>query len=120
VANRYQAGADRVMTLDMHAGQIQGSSSTFRPDNSLASPVMVTHREHCDITDGMVVSPESRPWCGAGPSPNASRAAGVIDKRATRRRIRSHDVIGDVAAYTCLLVDDIGRTPRHPEFVMGW
>ncbi len=61
------AGADRVMTLDLHAGQIQGFFD-IPTDNLYASPVMVRDiREQFDLTNVMVVSPDGRrrgprPW----------------------------------------------------------
>src|SRR5947199_5833307 len=52
------AGADRVMTLDLHAGQIQGFFD-IPTDNLYASPAMVRDiRERVDLTNVMVVSPD--------------------------------------------------------------
>src|SRR5438132_11946679 len=52
------AGADRVLTLDLHAGQIQGFFD-IPTDNLFASPVMVRDvREHLDLGKVMVVSPD--------------------------------------------------------------
>src|SRR5262249_32482351 len=52
------AGADRVMTLDLHAGQIQGFFD-IPTDNLFASPVMVRDiKEHFDLTKLIVVSPD--------------------------------------------------------------
>src|ERR1700752_549151 len=51
------AGADRVMTLDLHAGQIQGFFD-IPTDNLYAAPVMMRDiRDHFDLTKIMVVSP---------------------------------------------------------------
>ncbi|HVX91883.1 MAG TPA: ribose-phosphate diphosphokinase, partial [Xanthobacteraceae bacterium] len=55
---RERAGADRVMTLDLHAGQIQGFFD-IPTDNLYASPVMVRDiRERFDLSKVMVVSPD--------------------------------------------------------------
>src|SRR5499427_3652323 len=52
------AGADRVLTLDLHAGQIQGFFD-IPTDNLFASPVMVRDvRERFDLSKVMVVSPD--------------------------------------------------------------
>ena len=104
-----QAGADRVMTLDLHAGQIQGFFD-IPTDNLFAAPVMMR-----DITDRYkgnnitVVSPD---------------VGGVVRARALAKRIEADlaivdkrregpgqsevmNVIGDVNGQQCILVDDI-------------
>jgi ribose-phosphate pyrophosphokinase len=91
-----RAGVDRVMTLDLHAGQIQGFFD-IPTDNLYASPVMVRDiKEHFDLTNVMVVSPD---------------VGGVVRARGLAKRINAPlaiiDVIGDAAGYTCILVDDI-------------
>ena len=103
------AGADRVLTLDLHAGQIQGFFD-IPTDNLFASPVMVRDvRERFDLSKVMVVSPDvggvvrARLLAARIKAPLA-----IIDKRRERAgESEVVNVIGDVAGYTCILVDDI-------------
>ena len=67
-----EAGADRVMTLDLHAGQIQGFFD-IPTDNLFAAPVKVRDiKERLDPKDWMVVSPD---------------VGGVVRARAIAKRI---------------------------------
>ncbi len=103
------AGADRVMTLDLHAGQIQGFFD-IPTDNLYASPVMVRDiREHFDLTNVMVVSPDVGGVVRArGLAKRINAPLAIIDKRRERAgESEVMNVIGDVAGYTCILVDDI-------------
>jgi ribose-phosphate pyrophosphokinase len=103
------AGADRVMTLDLHAGQIQGFFD-IPTDNLYASPVMVRDiREHFDLTNAMVVSPDVGGVVRArGLAKRINAPLAIIDKRRERAgESEVMHVIGDVAGYTCILVDDI-------------
>ena len=103
------AGADRVLTLDLHAGQIQGFFD-IPTDNLFASPVMVRDvRERFDLSKVMVVSPDvggvvrARLLAARIKAPLA-----IIDKRRERAgESEVVNVIGDVAGYTCILIDDI-------------
>ncbi len=103
------AGADRVMTLDLHAGQIQGFFD-IPTDNLYASPVMVRDiRERFDLTNVMVVSPDVGGVVRArGLAKRINAPLAIIDKRRERAgKSEVMNVIGDVAGYTCILVDDI-------------
>jgi ribose-phosphate pyrophosphokinase len=103
------AGADRVMTLDLHAGQIQGFFD-IPTDNLYASPVMVRDiRERFDLTKVMVVSPDVGGVVRArGLAKRINAPLAIIDKRRERAgESEVMNVIGDVAGYTCILVDDI-------------
>ncbi|WP_305077778.1 ribose-phosphate pyrophosphokinase [Methylobacterium sp.] len=104
-----EAGADRVMTLDLHAGQIQGFFD-IPTDNLFAAPVMVRDiKERMDPADMMVVSPD---------------VGGVVRARALAKRIDAPlaivdmrrdrpgesevmNIIGEVEGRSCILVDDI-------------
>src|ERR1700674_3206239 len=103
------AGADRVMTLDLHAGQIQGFFD-IPTDNLFASPVMVRDiRSRFDLTKLMVVSPDVG---GVARARELARRIGaplaIIDKRRERAgESEVMNVIGEVEGQTCLLVDDI-------------
>ena len=103
------AGADRVMTLDLHAGQIQGFFD-IPTDNLYASPVMVRDiRERFDLANVMVVSPDVGGVVRArGLAKRINAPLAIIDKRRERAgESEVMNVIGDVAGYTCILVDDI-------------
>ncbi len=103
------AGADRVMTLDLHAGQIQGFFD-IPTDNLYASPVMVRDiRDRFDLANVMVVSPDVGGVVRArGLAKRINTPLAIIDKRRERPgESEVMNVIGDVAGYTCILVDDI-------------
>lgn len=103
------AGADRVMTLDLHAGQIQGFFD-IPTDNLYASPVMVKDiREKFDLANLMVVSPDVGGVVRArGLAKRINAPLAIIDKRRERAgESEVMNVIGDVAGYTCILIDDI-------------
>jgi ribose-phosphate pyrophosphokinase len=103
------AGADRVMTLDLHAGQIQGFFD-IPTDNLYASPVMVRDiRENFDLSNVMVVSPDVGGVVRArGLAKRINTPLAIIDKRRERPgESEVMNVIGDVAGFTCILVDDI-------------
>ena len=103
------AGADRVLTLDLHAGQIQGFFD-IPTDNLYASPVMVRDiRERFNLADVMVVSPDVGGVVRArGLAKRINAPLAIVDKRRERAgESEVMNVIGDVAGYTCILVDDI-------------
>jgi ribose-phosphate pyrophosphokinase len=110
VANLIErAGADRVLTLDLHAGQIQGFFD-IPTDNLFAAPVMMRDiQEQFGTKNLVVVSPD---------------VGGVVRARALAKRIEVPiaicdkrrekpgesevlNVIGDVAGKRCILIDDI-------------
>src|SRR6202051_5116736 len=104
-----RAGVDRVLTLDLHAGQIQGFFD-IPTDNLYASPVMVRDiREKFDLANVMVVSPDVGGVVRArGLAKRINAPLAIIDKRRERAgESEVMNVIGDVAGYTCILVDDI-------------
>ena len=103
------SGADRVMTVDLHAGQIQGFFD-IPTDNLYASPVMVRDiREKFDLTKVMVVSPDVGGVVRArGLAKRINAPLAIIDKRRERAGDSEvMNVIGEVAGRTCILVDDI-------------
>jgi len=103
------AGVDRVMTLDLHAAQIQGFFD-IPVDNLFASPVMVRDiKERFDLTNVMVVSPDVGGVVRArGLAKRINAPLAIIDKRRERAgESEVMNVIGDVAGYTCVLIDDI-------------
>jgi ribose-phosphate pyrophosphokinase len=103
------AGVDRVMTLDLHAGQIQGFFD-IPTDNLFASPVMVRDiKEKFDLANVMVVSPDVGGVARArGLAKRINTPLAIVDKRRERAgESEVMNVIGDVAGYTCILIDDI-------------
>jgi ribose-phosphate pyrophosphokinase len=103
------AGADRVMTLDLHAGQIQGFFD-IPTDNLYAAPVMVRDiRERFDLSNVMVVSPDVGGVVRArGLAKRVNAPLAIIDKRRERAGDSEvMNVIGEVEGRTCILVDDI-------------
>jgi ribose-phosphate pyrophosphokinase len=103
------AGADRVLTLDLHAGQIQGFFD-IPTDNLYASPVMVRDiKDRFDLANLMVVSPDVGGVVRARALAKRINAPlAIIDKRRERAgESEVMNVIGDVAGHTCILIDDI-------------
>src|SRR5580700_1624497 len=104
-----RAGADRVMTLDLHAGQIQGFFD-IPTDNLFAAPVIVRDiRDRFDLSKVIVVSPDVGGVVRArGLAKRINAPLAIVDKRRERPgESEVMNVIGDVAGYTCILVDDI-------------
>ena len=104
-----EAGADRVLTLDLHAGQIQGFFD-IPTDNLFAAPVMVQDIKQVFPTDTlMVVSPDVGGVVRArGLAKRIDAPLAIVDKRRERPGDSEvMNVIGDVSGRTCILVDDI-------------
>ncbi len=104
-----RAGADRVMTLDLHAGQIQGFFD-IPTDNLYASPLMVRDiKERLPLDNVMVVSPDVGGVARArGLAKRINAPLAIIDKRRERAgESEVMNVIGEVASHTCVLIDDI-------------
>ncbi|PID42752.1 MAG: ribose-phosphate pyrophosphokinase [Proteobacteria bacterium] len=105
-------GIDRLLTVDLHADQIQGFFD-IPVDNIYATPSMIDDIERRNYQNFVVVSPD---------------VGGVVRARATAKRLKDADlaiidkrrpnanesqvmhIIGDVAGKTCILVDDIVDT----------
>ena len=110
VANLIEAaGADRVLTLDLHAGQIQGFFD-IPADNLFGAPVFVEDIQSRFNGDNlMVVSPDVGGVVrtrALGKRINADLA--IVDKRRERAgESEVMNIIGDVNGRKCLLVDDI-------------
>ncbi len=120
------AGADRVMTIDLHSPQIQGF---FRmpADQLTAVPLLCDHlRKTQDLSSGIVVAAD------VGEAKDAGRFAkrldlplAIVDKRRTgddeRAQVRS--LVGDVRGRDCLIVDDEiatgGTVFEATEFLLG-
>src|SRR5690554_6943284 len=107
------AGCDRVLTVDLHADQIQGFFD-IPVDNVYASPLLLADIWRAHGTDNMVVvSPDVggvvRARAIAKRLDDADLA--IIDKRRPRANVATvMNIIGDVRGKTCVLVDDIVDT----------
>ena len=105
-----EAGADRVLSVDLHAGQIQGFFD-IPTDNLYAAPTMAQDiQERYPGEDLMVVSPDVggvvRARALAKRLDNAPLA--IVDKRRERPgESEVMNIIGDVEGRTCILIDDI-------------
>jgi ribose-phosphate pyrophosphokinase len=103
------AGADRVLTLDLHAGQIQGFFD-IPTDNLYAAPMMVRDiKERFDLEKIMVVSPDVGGVARArGLAKRINAPLAIVDKRRERAgESEVMNVIGEVDRHICILVDDI-------------
>ena len=106
------AGADRLLTMDLHADQIQGFFS-IPVDNVYASPVLLGDIWRHKYPDLMVVSPDVggvvRARAIARRLDDADLA--IIDKRRPRaNESEVMNIIGDVKERTCVIVDDMADT----------
>jgi ribose-phosphate pyrophosphokinase len=105
------AGAHRVLTLDLHAGQIQGFFN-IPVDNLFATPVILDHIRDKYQNDLVIVSPD------AGGVERARAIAkrldaslAIIDKRRERpNESQVMNVIGDITDKTALIMDDMVDT----------
>ena len=107
-----EAGADRVLTMDLHADQIQGFFN-IPVDNIYASPVLLGDVYRHWHADHIVVSPDVggvvRARALAKRLDDADLA--IIDKRRPRENeAEVMNIIGDVDGRSCVIVDDIADT----------
>ncbi len=102
------AGADRVLTLDLHAGQIQGFFD-IPLDNLFSAPVFVRDIEERIANNLMMVSPDVGGVLRARAfAKRLDTDLAIIDKRRERAGVSEvMNVIGDVEGRNCILVDDI-------------
>jgi ribose-phosphate pyrophosphokinase len=102
------AGADRVVTMDLHAPQIQGF---FRipVDDLYAMPVLCEAIRRDNLSDLTIVAPDTgfaRKAKAYAHHLNASLAIGYKQRSAHDENARSMEIVGDVVDRTVLLVDD--------------
>src|ERR1700748_907230 len=105
-----RAGADRVLTVDLHAGQIQGFFD-IPTDNLFAAPTMVRdiQAHHNGSKNVMVVSPDVGGVVRARAlAKRLDAPLAIVDKRRERAgESEVMNVIGDIAGRNCVLLDDI-------------
>ncbi len=104
------SGADRVITMDLHAGQIQGFFD-IPVDNLYALPVFYKYMKDNDLCDDdtVIVSPDAG---GVARARTYAKKFGmplaIIDKRRSGPNIaKVMHVIGDVSGKKCILIDDM-------------
>jgi ribose-phosphate pyrophosphokinase len=103
------AGANRVLTLDLHAAQIQGFFD-IPTDNLSSAPVIARDiREKYDISNTIMVSPDVG---GVVRARYVAQRLGInlaiVDKRRPKAGVSEvMNIIGDVAGHDCILIDDI-------------
>ncbi len=106
-----RAGANRILTMDLHAGQIQGFFD-IPVDNLYASPVLLPYIKENFDNDLVIVSPD------AGGVPRARAYASrlhaglaLIDKRRVEaNKAEAMNIIGDVEGKTAIILDDMVDT----------
>ncbi|MDZ4137084.1 MAG: ribose-phosphate pyrophosphokinase [Paracoccaceae bacterium] len=109
-----EAGIDRVLTLDLHAAQIQGFFD-IPVDNLYSAPIFALDIEHHfknRINDLIIVSPDVG---GVSRAREIAKRIGaplaIVDKRREKAgEIAEMTVIGEVTGKTCIIVDDICDT----------
>jgi ribose-phosphate pyrophosphokinase len=110
------AGADRIMSVDLHAAQIQGFFDG-PVDHLFAMPVLLEHmRRELDPATLTVVSPDmGRVRVADIWSDKLGAPLAIIHKRRdplVPNQVSVHEIVGDVSGRVCLLVDDLIDTGR--------
>jgi ribose-phosphate pyrophosphokinase len=103
------AGADRVLTMDLHAGQIQGFFD-IPTDNLYSAPVFVRNiKELYNGEELVIVSPDVGGVVRARAVARRVEAdLAIVDKRRERAGVSEvMNIIGDVVGRRCILIDDI-------------
>jgi len=110
------AGADRIMSVDLHAAQIQGFFDG-PVDHLFAMPVLLEHfREKLNLDEVTVVSPDmGRVRVADIWSDKLGAPLAIIHKRRDPRvpnQVSVHEIVGEVKDRVCVLVDDLIDTGR--------
>jgi len=102
------AGIDRVLTVDLHADQIQGFFD-IPVDNVYATPVLLKDIMAQRFEDLIVVSPDVGGVVRARATAKALNTdLAIIDKRRPKANVAEvMNIIGDVSGRTCLIIDDM-------------
>jgi ribose-phosphate pyrophosphokinase len=105
------AGVDRVLTMDLHADQIQGFFD-IPVDNIYATPILLGDVWKHDYPNLIVVSPDVGGVVRARAiAKQLDAELAIIDKRRPRANVSMvMNIIGDVSGRTCLIMDDIVDT----------
>ena len=102
------AGAHRVLTIDLHAGQIQGFFN-IPVDHLYATPVLLEHFKQVGLNDLVIVSPDAGGVERARAFAKRLKAnLAIIDKRREGpNQTKLMNIIGEVAGRNVLLLDDM-------------
>jgi ribose-phosphate pyrophosphokinase len=103
-----KAGADRVLTLDLHAAQIQGFFN-IPVDHLFAAPVIVGYLKSLELEDLTIVSPDAGGVERARAyAKRVGASLAIIDKRRfAKNQTEVMHIIGDVEGRNVFIVDDI-------------
>ncbi|HET7486780.1 MAG TPA: ribose-phosphate diphosphokinase [Acidimicrobiales bacterium] len=103
----HTAGANRVVSVDLHSGQIQGFFDG-PVDHLTALPVLANYLAGCGVQDMVIVAPD------AGRVKVAERLAhrldadlAIVHKKRSQGVVEARQVIGDVTGRRCVLIDDM-------------
>lgn len=105
------AGAQRILTMDLHASQIQGFFD-IPVDHLYAAPIIVNYFKENPIEDMIVVAPDT----GGAERARAyakrlDTTMALVDKRRERANVAQvMNVVGDVSNKNCLIIDDMCDT----------
>ncbi|MBF0178059.1 MAG: ribose-phosphate pyrophosphokinase [Magnetococcales bacterium] len=107
----HAAGVQRVLTMDLHSGQIQGFFN-MPVDNIFATPVLLGAIRERGVENALVVSPDVGGVVRARSyAKRLNLELAIIDKRRPAPNIAEiHHIIGDVVGKECLIVDDMVDT----------
>ncbi len=102
------AGAARILTMDLHAAQIQGFFN-IPVDHLFAAPVLIEEIRRLELPDLVMVSPDAGGVERARAfAKRLSAGLAIVDKRRTSpNQAEVMNIIGDVGGRTCVVVDDI-------------
>ena len=106
------AGAQRVVTVDLHSDQIQGFFN-IPVDNLYASPLLVKEiQKNCDLDNIVIVSPDMGGVVRArAVAKSLDAEMAIIDKRRPKANVAQvMNIIGDIEGHDCLIVDDMVDT----------
>ena len=105
------AGVNRVLTMDLHAQQLQGFFD-IPVDHLHARPVMVQHLHKLAIGNLVVVSPDvgGVKMASAYAQALGAKLAIVVKKRVSASETEASHIIGDVSGQNVLIVDDLTET----------
>ena len=107
-----KSGADRVLTIDLHAGQIQGFFD-IPVDNLYAAPILLEDiKKNYDLDRTVIISPDVGGVVRARYIANRLNVSlAIVDKRREAANISEVlNIIGDVKEKNCILIDDIVDT----------
>ena len=107
-----KSGADRVLTIDLHAGQIQGFFD-IPVDNLYAAPILLEDiKKHYNLDRTVIISPDVGGVVRARYVANRLNIGlAIVDKRREAANISEVlNIIGDVKEKNCILIDDIVDT----------